>query len=493
MKKLTDLRKLSVKKNLHVNGPVETDEDDMFDMDIQCQEIEGAIKANARLIGVISDFGGGKTSLLRLLARKNKRFKLCSICLWNHMKDEDKDDTENISSLTHSFLYQLAKEAVSSRFARHINRMISRNYGMISFGVYWGLWVLPIVIWVTAMYCLPHFLPNYPIICPEGSFVSTLCKFLVNSEKNLNYVTLAFFFFTLGAGGITYTSKESLGVRKPGIVDSYEIFDYIIEVARRKHWSKKLLICIEDLDRVESEEDFSRFIKEVYKYKSILSKKQLKKVIFLLSTSPESIYRKNNGKKADQDREHLYSKIFDYTVELKPIHIKQRKAIILKLLKVAEDSYLNITHDDCAKAAEWFQKGENLGVRDFKLRINKALSIYKSLLDQEPEFCKCAILSYLEDQYMSDIFYLVHNQDRFVEFMDAVRNAKENGVQDKDKLKALAREKGFYASAASQKKSVQAASEVSRKFMDAWIDALSESSIADDYEKYFFRYSNVKS
>lgn len=500
------------RKAVYTNRPVDEEAWDFFRMDILSKEIKGAIDDEAGLIGIISDFGEGKSSLLRYLAKEEDddkyQYQLCSICMWNFYGSEDKDNMETVSAMTHSFLYQLARGLVTPEFARHVNRMFSRNYGMISFDIYprKHFWHLLIAFAVVAL--LAGIVYAVPVsMWGKLSSVHDLAKLIL--ENMVHLVSAAVVLLLVrNRENIVFSGKGSQGNRTPGLVDSYEIFDYIISKAPRELDSHpvRYLICIEDLDRAESYKDVVRFLKEIYRYHNMLSPDERKNFIFIVMTS-QRLYENTKGNASEtfqgESLEQLYSKIFYYTIELRPIAKSQQRQLVLTLMEKlgsSADFIIDKDNDIRERAAELICKGDNLGIRDLKNRLDKALSIKKYLNAMQirtAEFDKCAAVAYLEDQYPMDMYYLAHEQEKFAGFMQAIKGLETNDSKFIEKCKACAAKHGYYGIEHKGKIILERERFEKEKrvyprqaFMDEWFGILSKSNIAQDYEIYFFRQSD---
>ena len=79
----------------------------------------------AKMIGVIAEYGAGKTSLTELMARKHKS-KVVRINLWDTLSEEHAGNPNEINHLTKAFIYQLAMGKSSYR-AEHVNKILSNN------------------------------------------------------------------------------------------------------------------------------------------------------------------------------------------------------------------------------------------------------------------------------------------------------------------------------------------------------------------------------
>ena len=120
-----------------VNTPISDALYDVIGFDSQVKTLRAAIDDEANMIGIIANYGTGKSSMTELLSQSfsvdgNKPIKINMWdCLGRSTACKDKLN-ENISNLTKSFLYQLSN-GKDRKFGSYINKILSKNYGNISF------------------------------------------------------------------------------------------------------------------------------------------------------------------------------------------------------------------------------------------------------------------------------------------------------------------------------------------------------------------------
>lgn len=110
---------------------------DLIGFDSYVNSINNAIKNNSKFIGLISDFGTGKSSLLKMLEKRDgSKIKLVRINLWNcedySVKEKPKEDKIDIHRV---FLHQLI-EQLKIKPSNYYKKMIDTNYSLfdIKFG-----------------------------------------------------------------------------------------------------------------------------------------------------------------------------------------------------------------------------------------------------------------------------------------------------------------------------------------------------------------------
>ena len=134
---------------VYINKPISNFEDDVLGVKTYVDRIDKAIKDEANVIGVIGDYGTGKSSLIELL--KNKYPDSININMWNNTYNKENNENPNeksIKNLTKNFLFQMAM-GDGRQFAQYINKKLSKNYGILSIiksgKHFWRYFILAIV------------------------------------------------------------------------------------------------------------------------------------------------------------------------------------------------------------------------------------------------------------------------------------------------------------------------------------------------------------
>ena len=129
-----------------VNSPISSEKDDAIGFESQIQTLSNAIDSGSNMIGIIADYGTGKSSMTKLLdiylheksnSKEHKTKytrKPIKINMWDCMQNDQGEKTAGVSDLTKSFLFQLS-HGHNTKFGSYINKLLSKNYGNISFGV----------------------------------------------------------------------------------------------------------------------------------------------------------------------------------------------------------------------------------------------------------------------------------------------------------------------------------------------------------------------
>ena len=260
------------------NSPIEDEKDDVFDFSIKASAIEKAIENGANMIALIGDYGTGKSSLTKILYKRNeKKFNNpIFINLWDCISTMDvNDDNKNVSYFTKSFLYQLALGNKNhNHFSRYINQRLSKNYGKLSFALAKKgtlTWIFLFGINLVLFFILK-----------ESLLPDTIGKFMLKDIQNLKelfwyrfimflssirYIFLFFAGFSiyeaLKNNNILFSLWDSQGKIEPTDTDCFEVFEEIISKTTNNHNSKKQLIIIEDLDRSDNSKAVLSLLKEI--------------------------------------------------------------------------------------------------------------------------------------------------------------------------------------------------------------------------------------
>ncbi|MGN0006246.1 MAG: hypothetical protein ACI37Z_09805 [Candidatus Gastranaerophilaceae bacterium] len=394
--------------------PIYSDEEDKIGIEQHALEIKDAINKGAQTIAITSNFGGGKSSLVKYLETQysNITTKFCYINLWY-----DKN-TQSSIDLHRSFIYQLGCQISKSK-GKYIGKRISKNYGLIKICL--QSWFQSLLSYcMFALIALGVFwLPLYDNITSKIITDNWFENNHINYGITFFVAALFIGVFLLYAADIVFSSKQSAGTRE---IDEHEIMDIYKSYICKYHF-KHYIVIIEDLDRTENE-NVLKFIRELRRYYVPTAKKQYKlekmrcfsnfldeklhlknrnRITFIVNVKTETELNKElnshklqNIKKRSDTRDegnqleleietnYLYPKVFDYTLNLKQIHIDNYDVIMKKLLEDNKESFISnnipvFSADKIIPEFEWLKRGKNLDIRELKNRLNAAISTYINL------------------------------------------------------------------------------------------------------------------
>ncbi len=188
-------------------------------------------------------------------------------------------------------------------------------------------------------------------------------------------VSAVFAIFGIKDISVAFSHWKMTNTKSPEINDIFDIYRIIAnEICSSKR--KKQLVFIDDLDRIGSKEVVVSFLKELYRFQdSICDKKS--KFVFIVSVMPESnLLMGNQG----GENSNVFSKIFDTTLYLKPIHFDDYDSILLQLIKGNDNKKQALENligenidENLPDTFKWIKRGSNLTLRDLKERLNQAI------------------------------------------------------------------------------------------------------------------------
>ena len=286
---------------VYINKPINEINNDVLGINTHLNRIDKAIDKGANVIGIIGDYGTGKSSLIELL--KNKYEKPIMINMWNYSNANSNEDN-GINGLTRNFLFQMAI-GEDTKFAQYVNKKLSKNYGILSIiksgEKFWLNFIPAIVSWI--IYKIGEAFPNsiYDTAAykslnnayganffPDGlwqNVIYVLYGFVANFYIIFALVALFFAIKAILKTTIVFSLWDSQGKRSPDATDIYDIY---LEVAQRILKGKnKRIVIIEDLDRINDIEKIKEFIKEIYRFNNVLPENLKNKLVYVIEVKSE--------------------------------------------------------------------------------------------------------------------------------------------------------------------------------------------------------------
>ncbi len=488
-----------------VNNPVKDSEHDVIGFEAQVETLQNAIDDGATMIGVIADYGTGKSSMTELLCNsfvKKGHPSPIKINMWDSLTQAElKDGNAGASNLTRSFLSQLAN-GKDSTFSSYINKLLSRNYGNISFassnprrfwvfaviaGVLFGLHMMATVSGTGVMAQLPMWLEWSKVIIP---FIKALSPwFLV--------LAIASLLWGLVNLSIVFSHWKMPSQREVEINDVFDTYRVIAEKLTPVCKKKKRLVFIDDLDRINDKRIIIAFLKELYRFQDSITKNK-DRIVFIVSVKPESELIDNDNQLVPlagvnaipADMSPIYPKVFDTTLFLKPIHFDDYDSILLRLImsapekkKALEELIEKKIEKSLPYSFRWIKHGTNLTLRDLKDRLNHAVAIMVSLKNKSYEnnssanFEACAAIAYLESQYPTEYYRLIKNEESFAKFIQASYTIVNEATIEDDTSKLT---KLFLSCFTNEK--------YKDEFIKTLCGMVMEKIFKDDFRMYFYTY-----
>lgn len=429
MQKKNDNTNIKIEPIVFVNNPIKTTDDDVIGFSSQVETIINAIDhGEATMIGVIADYGTGKSSMTEMLKNKYEALGYPSpikVNMWDSLSDStDLTPNESVSNLTKSFLFQLAN-GHDRKLGSYVNKLLSKNYGTISFASNHFIRLFVFFLISAACFVL------YKIAGVSGTgimqYLPGWCGFVASVYKLVSPAFILAFAVAAILGikdiSVAFSHWKMTNPKSPEINDVFDIYRII---ADKIHISKnkKQLVFIDDLDRIDNKRIVISFLKELYRFQDSICEEK-SKFVFVVSVMPES-----NLLKDDKNNANVFSKIFDTTIFLKPIHFDDYDSILIQLIKRNEgkkralEKLLGEQIDDhLPDAFKWIKRGSNLTLRDLKERLNQAIAIMVSLANKSyvdnsaADFQACSAVSYLESRFPDDYYHLIQSEVQFAEFI----------------------------------------------------------------------------
>ena len=493
-----------------INKPIKTDAEDVIGFASQVDTICEAIEKGSTMIGVIADYGTGKSSLTELLCAKlkNEPYKYpepIKINMWDSLveaeegQENKKSVNHEVSSLTKSFLYQLAcgKER-GNYFSGYINRRLSRNYGNISFSVgtikFWCFFIIAACLY--ALYAVvSNGDTNFEMVLRPGIVLNFLqwAKIFAPAFQLAAAVVLA---IGIANTCIVFSHWKEQSSRETEINDLFDVYARIIKHhSPSRRGNKKQIIIIEDLDRVVDKTVIIGFIKELFRFQNTMQKSK-DRFAFVVSIKPEiALQNSSNPSKKMEDDLNVYAKLFDITVSLKPIHYDDYDSVLLQLIdsnldkkaQLEELTGEKISGDVLPKSFQWLKQGQNLTMRELKDRLNHAIMIMESRQSYKVKsavtFEACAAVVYLESQYPKDYYRLIQNEHAIARLMSnsvEIINSFPSNDQRQDMITKL---KSEFQSCFSEDKY-----HYTENFVKDFCDLICDGIFNYDFRMYFYTY-----
>ena len=121
-----------IMKKVVLNQPIKSKENDWIGVSTYVDKLDEAIDDGAEIIGVTSDFGTGKSSLISLLKEKNKsgEKRIYTINMWEILS-ENSQNNRSFLELHKALLYNIVSQ-IKPEKSSYLSKRLSKNYGLIS-------------------------------------------------------------------------------------------------------------------------------------------------------------------------------------------------------------------------------------------------------------------------------------------------------------------------------------------------------------------------
>ena len=416
---------------IFVNTPIESEDADVIGLESSVAAVKSAINDGARMIGVIAEYGAGKSSLTELITSSKEYGKPIHINMWDSLDNEGNSRDSNVSDLVKTFIYQLAL-GKSETAAGYVNKLLSNNYKNISFGIghnkFWLFSILAGISW--AVYLITK---QINVFLFRSVFVNSGNWGGVIRAIAPVFAVMAVVFLVVGLANTSITFSSWKDTDKRNVTTNEVLAAYSYVNRELSQGKKHRIVVIDDLDRVENKDQIISFLKELYRFNNLCPSTNKNDPVFLVSIAPETELETelkdknnqpvdNNHKPGDEPN---YSKVFDYVISLKPIHYDDYRTIIKQLLNSdaeKKERLLNISGGNDENALldifKWLYSTENITIRELKERLNQAIGRYielknKGYVRSSIDLQTCVCVTFLERNYPHDFISIVNNEKAF--------------------------------------------------------------------------------
>lgn len=405
------------KRQILLNQPIDNYESDWIGVSEYVERLSAAIEQGAKVIGIISEFGAGKSSIISLYKKQkeNTNVHVLSVNMWDSLNN---DSTEiNSKDLHKSLIYQIVKN-IDSYKGSYISKRLSKNYGLISLQgnnrahSYSSLFLI-------ILFCISIVFSNF-----NGILIDRFPDYSESIKVVLLVIEIVSFALVIALNlcgtELVFSSSNSEGKRE---IDENVIMDFykkeVVDRAKNTHY----VIVVEDLDRTNELSIVDAFLKELRKYYF----NEEASISFVICIKPESLLLSNNINNNElSNRDLIYTKIFDYIISIPNIAIDNYDSILNGFLnEISRDlirlKIANSEEDisvDKIPGMSYLIMGENIKIREIKKRLNLSICLYESLTNkfegEKITFEKCAVAVYLTSEYES-VFYSL--KDKAIEHL----------------------------------------------------------------------------
>lgn len=412
-------------------------EEDWIGFDSYVISLIDAINSGAKFIGLIGDYGSGKSTLINKLKQsKEKSYNVINVNLW-HCGALSEDENNNID-IHRIFLHQLI-DKIKINNKEYYKKKINKNYSFFDMLIKRNYYIYVFVLLVFYVISFLDKLGFYYLFVPDSFWYYIWYTMISIYTIAIIFVLKPIFSFN--------KSNIPRSIDENDTKDLYnEIIDDYFKIEDNKN--KKLVISLEELDRYDSLDAVLKYLKEFYKFyrnpNIQINKKhddgqsdnkkcdKRDNVVFIISLKSVNQLCGKSKKNSINETKKIYEKIFDFILNLKQVNIQDYDGILKSLVNSGEIRIPNGIELTTENIDKWryLYKGNNIKIRDMKHRYNFAIATYYSVVDSEldnPDFYKCLYLSYLEDEY-NELYELLINNNLIGDML--ISYANNNDISD---------------------------------------------------------------
>jgi len=385
-----------------LNLPLEEEDRDLIGISKYVKKISYAIERNAQFIAVTSEYGAGKTSLIKRLETHyngKKKIKFFKINLWTSLLNETP-----VLEIHKSFLYQLSTQIDIDK-GTYINKRLSKNFGLLSIAskstLNRILTILTIFLSMLILfigyqndYIQNIFIYNFP----------DYIFFYYFSKIILYLITTFLIIYLIFNADILFSTNKSEGNRSVEENDLVDLYRRMILEKRFFNFGRcHYIIVLEDLDRTDDKIKVFQFLKEFRKYYQPSDSNLKNSATFIINLKSEAELKIDQDSYTDGN---IFSKIFDYVINIQKINIDDYEIILNGLIDEKKESLKRISLNRHVNRTElkiyanqWLLRGLTQGIREIKERLNYSITLYETLCirfnQEDIDYLKCSVAAYI--------------------------------------------------------------------------------------------------
>ena len=470
-------------------------ENDAIGYKVYVDIIVKAIKSDAKMIGLLSNYGSGKSTIINMVKdeilrqneNKRKKVKLIPINVWK-IKNKKDIDSEDKTIDIHKFILRSLIQYLPKRANKeYYRRKIDNKYSLFNF-------ITKNKLNRYALYLLfALFLFNVIMkLDIVGFTIPRVCNFILDLIFCIGLVDI------IGKNELYLSFNKDSSNREINESDTIDCFNEIIDEIISAEHCDKIVICIEDLDRYNDSQTVMNVVEQIYKFyiENDVENEEYSKVKFIISLKPPYILvrdsdllkseksdedgmadtnRKSSEKEIIKKYKELYEKLFDVIIDLQTISYQNYGSVLLNMLNQKSEMLKSVDlelpdNEENIGIWSYLYKGKNVSVRDIKHRYNYFLTVYENLYNHK-KFLEnenlihinvesCLFVAYLEDEFTDDFYRLLDDSQEF-------NNVVTRYIFNNEMMQSK---------------------EYSEEFIEEVNQALEKGIIAVDYSMYFYKY-----
>lgn len=439
------------KKIYYQDEPISKFKNDKIGFQEEVRMLKEGLNGNSKVIGLIADYGSGKSSVINLLENNTKKlfwnfkYKFVRINLFDIEKSSGANLNENIEAQKKMVLQLASSKYKNGKFAYYTNRINENSKSirvLLKNKFSWFLILLSFFLMVVS------YLYNKEITdwLPNVDFIIKNKETIIDILKWSGVVGILVLLIVLLRNNVVYSlyNKDSKDEKRN--VNEYDL----IEIFNELLYKRTTVLIIEDLERDVELTDIAKFVNSIF---SLYANN--KKVKFIISLTPDK-YKQLFPKETDKNSKVVDKELkpFDMIVNMPYISITDYSLILKDLLISKKKEFKKVAGIDIVNNyGPWLklaQSKSNINIRIIKHRINDTLHLYLTLKKRFPNKKKepskdiniktCIAVAYLRDEYKNLFEEFVKPQPnskvKIKEFIDQYLS-DSNRIFDDEKYKDL--------------------------------------------------------